>query len=155
VHKFSNLSECEITKLAHRFAEYAAVGQTILLDGPVGAGKSHFSRALIQQLMAKTGMIEDVPSPTFTLVQTYETQNLDIWHADLYRLSTLDEVYELGLEEALETSMCLVEWPNRLGELKPEHALSIEFEIAAIGMRNLQIRWTDPKWGGILAQLKA
>lgn len=143
-----------MTKIAHRFADNATVGQTILLDGPVGAGKSLFSRALIQHLMAKTGIIEDVPSPTFTLVQTYETQNLDVWHADLYRLTTLDEVYELGLEDAFETSMCLVEWPNRLGELKPEHALSIEFEIVAKGMRNLHMRWTDPKWDGILAQLK-
>lgn len=97
-------------------------GDTVLLNGPIGAGKTHLARAFIQ---AKLGRVEDVPSPTFTLIQTYEADGVEVWHADLYRLSHPDEVLELGLDAAFETAICFVEWPDRLGDLAPETALTL------------------------------
>lgn len=72
-------------------------------------------------------MPEDVPSPTFTLVQTYEADEVEIWHADLYRLSDPGEVLELGLDAAFESAICLIEWPDRLGDAAPEDTLKLTF----------------------------
>lgn len=119
-----------------RFAAALAVrlgkGDALLLQGPIGSGKTHFARALIQaRLKADGGTVEDVPSPTFTLVQTYDTGAIEIWHADLYRLTHPDEVEELGLTQAFDEAICLIEWPDRLGDLRPAGALSLEFEASA------------------------
>ena len=108
--------------LGERLAELLRAGDTVLLEGPIGAGKSHLARALIR---ARLGRMEDVPSPSFTLVQTYDADGVEIWHADLYRLSHPDEVLELGLDDAFATAICLVEWPERLGPHLPPDALHL------------------------------
>ncbi|MDA9075213.1 tRNA (adenosine(37)-N6)-threonylcarbamoyltransferase complex ATPase subunit type 1 TsaE, partial [Amylibacter sp.] len=87
----------ETAMLAAAFAPLLSAGNTILLSGIVGAGKTHFARELISTCLKNIDALEDIPSPTFTLVQTYELNDVDIWHADLYRLSNLSEIYELGL----------------------------------------------------------
>lgn len=119
--------------LARRMPPLLRAGDVLLLQGPIGAGKTHFARHLIQHLMARDGHVEDVPSPTFTLVQTYEAGGMEIWHADLYRLTGPAEVEELGLIEAFDSALCLVEWPDRLGPLVPAHGLRLEFGIAGEG----------------------
>ena len=124
---FSLNSPSETQALAVQMAATLLPGDVVLLEGPIGAGKTHFARSLIQSLLPVT---EDVPSPTFTLVQVYDGPNSEIWHADLYRLSAPDEVVELGLTDAFEDAICLVEWPDRLAELAPENALTLRFEIA-------------------------
>lgn len=111
-------------RLAQRIAPHLTTGDVLLLEGPIGAGKSAFARAVIR---ARLGRQEEVPSPTFTLVQTYEDQAGDIWHCDLYRLTHPDEAFELGLEEAFETAICLIEWPDRLGSDLPANALMLTF----------------------------
>jgi len=111
-------------RLAKQIGTGLGPGDCLLLDGPVGAGKTHFARALIWSLM---GASEDVPSPTFTLVQTYETRAGELWHGDLYRLSATPEIEELGLTEAFEKAICLIEWPELLGPLTPAGALSLHF----------------------------
>ncbi|MFD1914240.1 tRNA (adenosine(37)-N6)-threonylcarbamoyltransferase complex ATPase subunit type 1 TsaE [Halodurantibacterium flavum] len=127
-----DLPDAEATDaVAHRVAPGLRAGDVLLLEGPVGAGKSHFARALIR---ARLGDETEVPSPTFTLVQTYPGTP-DIWHTDLYRLSHPDEALELGLAEAFETAICLVEWPERLGALTPEQAIRLRFEHAGDGRR--------------------
>ena len=114
------------------------------MSGNVGAGKTHFARALIQ---SRLNVVEDVPSPTFTLVQTYDSDLGEIWHADLYRLTSPQEIEELGLTDAFETAICLVEWPDRLGSLAPDHALSLDFtDGPERGARVLNAQWSDPKW---------
>lgn len=115
--------------LGSRLAGLLQKGDTLLLEGPIGAGKSHLARALIR---ARLGRMEDVPSPTFTLVQTYDSDP-DIWHADLYRLTHPDEVLELGLEDAFATAICLVEWPDRLGPHLPKDALRIRLRTEGEG----------------------
>ena len=112
--------------LARMLAATARPGQTILLDGPVGAGKTHFARAFIR---ARQGdLAEDVPSPTFTLVQTYDDpRGTEIWHADLYRLTDPSELDELGLDEALDSAISLIEWPDRM-ETLPQDALTISIQ---------------------------
>ena len=91
---------------------------TLLLKGEIGAGKSYFSRKLIQSQQI---LPEEVPSPTFTLVQTYETSIGEIWHVDLYRLTHADGLIELGLSEAFEDKICLIEWPDLALDMVPEN----------------------------------
>lgn len=105
--------------LAQRIAPLLETGDCLLFEGSIGAGKTAFCRALIR---ARLGRMEDVPSPTFTIVQTYDDNAGDIWHFDLYRLTHPDEVFELGLDDALGSSICLIEWPDRLGDHLPENA---------------------------------
>lgn len=119
-------SEDDTDRLGADLAKTLRPGTAVLLHGPVGAGKSHLSRAFIR---AALGRMEDVPSPTFTLVQVYDTETHQIWHADLYRLSHPDEVMELGLDMAMEEAICLIEWPDRLGDLAPADALHIRLEV--------------------------
>ncbi|MDO9639189.1 MAG: tRNA (adenosine(37)-N6)-threonylcarbamoyltransferase complex ATPase subunit type 1 TsaE [Pseudotabrizicola sp.] len=131
-HQLYLPSEDATDRLGGVLAEHLRPGDTILLTGPIGAGKSHLSRAIIR---ARLGRMEDVPSPTFTLVQTYEDASGDIWHADLYRLSHPDEVLELGLEEAMATAICLIEWPDRLGSHLPPDAIVIALSPQQEGRR--------------------
>ncbi|WP_299650828.1 tRNA (adenosine(37)-N6)-threonylcarbamoyltransferase complex ATPase subunit type 1 TsaE [uncultured Tateyamaria sp.] len=126
-------------------------GDVILLEGDVGAGKTHFARALIQSVLLTA---EDVPSPTFTLVQVYETRNGPLWHTDLYRVSADTEVDELGLTDAFEDAICLVEWPDRLGPLTPANALTIAIEAKDEG-REATLTWTDSRWADRLESLVA
>jgi tRNA threonylcarbamoyladenosine biosynthesis protein TsaE len=125
-------TEADTSALGVRLAQVAQVGDVILLDGPIGAGKSHLARAFIR---ARLGEKEEVPSPTFTLVQVYDGVGGEIWHADLYRLTHPDEVWELGLDDAFTRAICLVEWPDRLGGHLPEHALNLRLETVGDGRR--------------------
>ncbi|MBC7137465.1 MAG: tRNA (adenosine(37)-N6)-threonylcarbamoyltransferase complex ATPase subunit type 1 TsaE [Defluviimonas sp.] len=149
------LPDAEATAaLARRLAPQLRAGDVLLLQGPIGAGKTHFARALIQSLLAAEGRAEDVPSPTFTLVQTYATGTLEIWHADLYRLTSAAEAEDLGLEDAFAEALCLIEWPDRLGSLAPADALTLSFAPEPGGDgRLLTARAGDPRWRAILTAL--
>lgn len=100
-------------------------GDTVALQGSLGAGKTTLARGLILALLAESATTDEVPSPTFTLVQTYDTARCPVWHVDLYRLTDPDEAIELGLEEAFETAIVLIEWPERLGDLLPPDRLDV------------------------------
>lgn len=144
----------DTARLAERLAPQLGAGDVVLVSGPIGAGKSHFCRSLIQARLAAAGRMEDVPSPTYTLVQVYDLPGLEIWHADLYRLTVPDEVLELGLDEAFDTAICLVEWPDRLGEAQPENALFLRLEPQGhTDTRVAVLSATDPRWRPVLAGL--
>lgn len=137
--------------LAKRLGALLVSGDTLLLSGGIGAGKTHFARELIQSLQDQP---EDVPSPTFTLVQTYDTASGEVWHSDLYRLNAVDEVIELGLLDAFETAICLVEWPDRLDDLAPLDALSLGFELGkGENERQLTLTWQNGNWDERLKDL--
>lgn len=125
--------EAETEALARAFARLPRRGDVVALRGDLGAGKTAFARALIRAL---TGPDEEVPSPTFTLVQQYESDP-PIWHFDLYRLSGTDEVVELGWEEALAEGCALVEWPERLGALLPPDRFEVELRVTGPGTRRV------------------
>lgn len=141
--------------LADAMAGYLRPSDTLLLSGDIGAGKTHFARALITELLE---VPEDVPSPSFTLVQEYDTRAGPLWHADLYRLSGPDDVVELGLLEAFDEAICLVEWPDRLGVETPASALSISFVAPSPNhpeARRVTFEWTANRWDAILPGLAA
>lgn len=139
--------------LAHCLAPILAAGDCILLSGDIGAGKTHFARAVISARLAAVGRSEDIPSPTFTLVQTYEADGTDIWHADLYRLSGPGEVWELGLDQAFESAVCLVEWPDRLGDHAPDDALRLQIDTLHDDGRRLTATAGGPRSQGLLDRL--
>lgn len=141
-------AEQDTIEFANALAPVLNPGDTLLLDGPIGAGKSTFARALIQ---ARLGRKEDVPSPTFTLVQTYEDQSGDLWHCDLYRLTHPDEAFELGLDEAFLTGICLIEWPDRLGDAAPKDALCLHF-LAHDDQHSVRLHFPE-KWAARLSGL--
>ena len=137
--------------LARRLAPQFGAGDVVCLEGPIGAGKTHFARTLIN---ARLPHPEDIPSPTFTLVQQYEAPDLEIWHCDLYRLTHPDEALELGLEEAFETAFCLVEWPKMLAGLLPPDVLTIGFEPGdAPEGRRITFSSDSERWRELLEKL--
>ncbi|WP_181164465.1 tRNA (adenosine(37)-N6)-threonylcarbamoyltransferase complex ATPase subunit type 1 TsaE [Amaricoccus solimangrovi] len=119
--------------LARALAPRLGAGDLVALSGGLGAGKSLFARALIAHRLAALGRAEDIPSPSFTLVQTYDLGPVELWHADLYRLGTVDEIAELGLEEAFGSAICLVEWAERLGPALPARRIDLRLDFALEG----------------------
>lgn len=113
-HTETGLTAEELAARAARLAAQLRAGDVIFLYGDLGAGKTFFARALIRALCGDPAL--PVPSPTFTLVQTYDTPAGPLWHFDLYRLQDPEEIYETGWEEALSGAIMLVEWPERLGD---------------------------------------
>jgi tRNA threonylcarbamoyl adenosine modification protein YjeE len=128
---------------AAKLAKNLAPEDIILLNGDVGAGKSYFCRALIQSVLQYE---EDIPSPTFTLVQQYDTEIGELWHADLYRLSDPTEVVELGLLDAMESAIILIEWPDQITDFLPNSALNININTSDHETRVFHLSWTDNKW---------
>ena len=124
---FEHLTQPDLEKIAAVLAGAAHSRDVFALYGDLGAGKSVFARAFVRAL---TSPDEDVPSPTFTLVQTYDGENkagepLTVWHFDLYRLKTADEIYEIGFEEALSDGVSVIEWSERAAKLLPRNRTEI------------------------------
>ena len=134
-------------RLAAIVAAQARPGDVILLSGDLGAGKTHFARAFINAL---SDAAEEVPSPTFTLVQSYAAtvggHRLEIAHFDLYRLKSAEETIELGIEEAFAEGISLVEWPDRLGALTPKRHLVLRLEIAVDGVTRRAVLEGSADW---------
>jgi tRNA threonylcarbamoyladenosine biosynthesis protein TsaE len=129
--------------LGRRLAARAQPGDVLLLEGPLGAGKSTLARAFIRALAGDPRLT--VPSPTFTLVQQYETKRGTVWHYDLWRLDGPQGLEELGWDEA-QSGIVLVEWPDRLGDLTPPHALRLTLSHAGTGREIILTgddRWFD------------
>ncbi len=127
---FTTYSEIETIKVAHDFALTLNPHDIILLSGDLGMGKSVFSRAIIRTLSENENL--DVPSPTFTLVQTYDTKKGDVYHFDLYRLKHPEELYEIGWEDAVGRGILLIEWPDKLDYLQPKTYIEVSLKSGAL-----------------------
>jgi tRNA threonylcarbamoyladenosine biosynthesis protein TsaE len=119
-------TEADTTNFGAALAEALETGEAICLSGPLGAGKSVLARGLIRALSREAG---DVPSPTFTLAQFYAGPKFPLAHFDLFRLTSAEEAYEIGLDEALRDGAAVIEWPERLGHHLPPNRLDIEIEV--------------------------
>ncbi|MDX1575042.1 MAG: tRNA (adenosine(37)-N6)-threonylcarbamoyltransferase complex ATPase subunit type 1 TsaE [Kiloniellales bacterium] len=124
--------------LARGLAAHLQAGDVVFLIGELGAGKTTFARGVIGALplagnaASRGGEDEEVPSPTFTLVQIYERRPAPLWHVDLYRLTRPEEVEELGLDEAQGEAITLIEWPDRLGRRVPADRLEVRLTYGAV-----------------------
>ncbi|MCA8889533.1 MAG: tRNA (adenosine(37)-N6)-threonylcarbamoyltransferase complex ATPase subunit type 1 TsaE [Parvularculaceae bacterium] len=142
-------TEQETVELGEKIAASLQDGDIITLSGPLGAGKSSLARAIIR---SKAGQI-DVPSPTFGLVSCYETPGVQIWHFDLYRLVSAQEIWELGLEEALENGVILIEWPELIDDLLPPERLSVELRHHENGDGREAVVKGTSRWAHLLDDL--
>lgn len=118
--------------LGRRLGARLEAGDVVCLRGGLGAGKTTLARGAIE---AWTGEQEEAPSPTYTLVQTYEGPKGELWHCDLYRLKRPEDAWELGLEDAFVSAACLIEWPERLQGLTPRDRLDIDLAPEGEGRR--------------------
>lgn len=144
------LSERDLPSLAGALAQLLRPGDVLCLHGDLGAGKTTLARLIVQMI---AGPDTEVPSPTFTLVQTYEDGAVPLWHFDLYRLSRADEILELGWEEARAMAASLVEWPERLGPLLPGERLDILLAAADTPDRRTVTLKPHGKWAARLVAL--
>ena len=129
MHTIQLKDESDTLILGQSLAEALRTGDFVALTGDLGAGKTTLARGLITSLVGET----EVPSPTYTLVQTYNSRDMEIWHCDLYRLEAPEDVFELGLMDVLDDIVCLVEWPERLGGYLPKDRLTIDLSFAKEG----------------------
>lgn len=136
--------ESDTLALGAKIAQLVRPGDVLALKGDLGAGKTCFARGFVRALLKADEHME-VPSPTFTLVQTYEAPDFEIWHFDLYRLEAPKEVWELGWEDALEDGVSLIEWPQRAGDLLPEDLVTVELQRPAGGGRQATLAG-PPDW---------
>jgi tRNA threonylcarbamoyl adenosine modification protein YjeE len=135
-------------KLAQILAPLLRTGDVIALKGDLGVGKTEFARALLLAL----GIKGEVPSPTFTLLQTYETKNFLVSHFDLYRLKSAEELDELGWDDALADGVVFVEWPEKAGSRLPLDSLGLFFGLLIDGTRKVSFEM-EGGWSKRLAPL--
>ncbi len=135
-------SESDTSELGWRLATVARAGDVVALTGPLGVGKT----ALARGFLAGRGHADEVPSPTFAIVQPYEALDPPVWHVDLYRLEDRSEMVELGLDAAAD-AVLLVEWPERAGEEAWPTALRLSLDFAGAGARSLTAQ-VPPSWEG-------
>lgn len=133
-------NEEKTIETGRRISVCSGRGDVFALYGTLGMGKSTFARAFIQNLCGKN----EVPSPTFTLVQMYDAPDFTVYHFDLYRLKTPEEIFELNMEEALYDGVCLIEWPDKMSGYLPRRAIKVEITPSGAG-RKLTFTFSDEK----------
>ena len=140
-------SLAETEELAGRIAPSLRKGDTIVLNGDLGAGKTTFVRAILRA----AGVREEVPSPSFTLVQEYEANGCRFTHCDLYRIESPQELDEMGIEDATADGVVLIEWPERGGSRIPSGALNIHIDILGENERRIRLSGS-PRWSDVIGE---
>ena len=141
VHELADLAALERT--AARLGSALKPGDVVLLEGPIGVGKTHFVRACV----AKLGSSDTVASPTYTLMHVYETRSGIVLHLDAYRLSGVEEYLDLGIEDLLRDAIIMVEWGDRVAGAHPEHLrVVLELVPSRDTVRRCTIRGCGRPW---------
>jgi len=130
-------SELETIELGKKIGSKLEKGMTIILTGDLGSGKTKLTEGILTYF----GLENEISSPTFTIVNEYNTENLNIYHFDVYRLSDIDEFYAIGGEEYFENGVCIIEWGELIKEVLPKEYIKIEFsrDIENENLRNIDI----------------
>ncbi len=137
--------EAATAALARRIAALARPGDVVALTGDLGSGKTFFARAFIGE--------DEVPSPTFTLVQIYDRPMGRVWHFDLYRVARASEAIELGIEDAFAEGISLIEWPDRLGALLPLERLDVVLDFADAPQARVATLRGRGRWAKLLDEI--
>ena len=147
-YNIGNQSSQNILEMASKISCKPNAGDVILLQGPIGSGKTFFARKFIIESLRAHQLRDEVPSPSFSLIQVYDTIEPKIYHVDLYRLSLRSEVEELGLDALYGDSITLIEWPDRLENRLPLRYVQIGFSLVERqeNLRNLSIVFVGPNW---------
>lgn len=133
---FHSLTLEKIEELARQIALRLYPGMSLCFYGDLGAGKTTFARSVLETL---DPALEEVPSPTFTLVQYYSTLVGQVWHCDFYRLKNAEEIFELGMEEAFDSEICLIEWPEKIHPYLPLNRIDIHIKICSDMTREISL----------------
>lgn len=123
--RYISRNEEDTLKIAAQFAKILKPGDIVALHGTLGVGKTAFTRGVIQAL----SNAKEVPSPTFTLLQTYDTAHFTLYHFDMYRLKSPEEAYEIGIEDSFADGVSFIEWPEKIGSLLPKKHIDVLIEI--------------------------
>ena len=137
--EFLSQSEQETVSFAKKFAKTLKGDEIVALWGTLGMGKTVFAKAVIQELSNRK---EDVPSPTFTLLQGYDTPLGEVYHFDFYRLKSPEEAYEIGIEDAFAEGISLIEWPEKIGPILPKKHICVTISLIDNG-RQIDIEGID------------
>jgi tRNA threonylcarbamoyl adenosine modification protein YjeE len=137
LHKYTINKLNETKELAKNLAPLLKKKDVITFKGNLGAGKTTFIKFLIQSLISKN---VSVTSPTFNLVQIYETTNFSLWHFDMYRIKNSEEVFETGYEQALSEGVSLIEWPENIQEFLPKDRLDVIINLNNLNNRIIEFK---------------
>ena len=113
MYQFISKSEQDTINFAYEFAKNLKIGDTIILSGQLGSGKTKFTQGILKYF----GLENEISSPTFTIVNEYNSDNINIYHFDLYRLADIDEFYAIGGEEYLQNGICIFEWGEMIEDI--------------------------------------
>ena len=123
MQEFISYSEEDTINFADKFAENLNKNSVIILSGDLGSGKTKFTEGILKHF----GLEDEISSPTFTIVNEYDTPDFPIYHFDVYRLEDIDEFYAIGGDEYFQTGICIIEWGEKIEELLPKSYLKISF----------------------------
>ena len=146
------LKEEDTRKIANKFAKSIPKDCVICLNGDLGAGKTTFSRYLIQTIIKDRKISGEIPSPTFSLLQTYKDKNFTINHYDFYRLENSDDLIELDYDNSISKGICIIEWASKFPEALPTNRIEINIDLVSKSTRSLNfifignINKKDLKW---------
>ena len=131
------LKEEDTRKIANKFAKSIPKDCVLCLNGDLGAGKTTFSRYLIQTIIKDRKISGEIPSPTFSLLQTYKDKNFTINHYDFYRLENSDDLIELDYDNSISKGICIIEWANKFSEALPVNRIEINIDLISKSKRSL------------------